>query len=67
MGPHFFKCGKLAVLDAHIAAVKASMGPHFFKCGKKKADKIMELAAGGLQWGRTFSSAEKIFWGGRGA
>ena len=37
------------------------MGPHFFKCGK-----FSQISGGGgekkmLQWGRTFSSAEREF------
>ena len=35
------------------------MGPHFFKCGKKHAGLTARLNLPQLQWGRTFSSAEK--------
>ena len=34
------------------------MGPHFFKCGKGVAEGKQRSSGGGLQWGRTFSSAE---------
>ena len=35
------------------------MGPHFFKCGKKNRAEISSTIDALLQWGRTFSSAEK--------
>ena len=34
MGPHFFKCGKIAFAVYLGIELFASMGPHFFKCGK---------------------------------
>ena len=34
------------------------MGPHFFKCGKLKVRRLDKMYVAGLQWGRTFSSAE---------
>ena len=37
----------------------ASMGPHFFKCGKSKYTPAPTSSARELQWGRTFSSAER--------
>ena len=37
----------------------ASMGPHFFKCGKSLARNQRREERFMLQWGRTFSSAER--------
>ena len=37
----------------------ASMGPHFFKCGKLDLWCARCMPRFGLQWGRTFSSAER--------
>ena len=36
------------------------MGPHFFKCGKRHQAGHRQRTSGRLQWGRTFSSAEKF-------
>ena len=35
------------------------MGPHFFKCGKETEEGMGGSEEGRLQWGRTFSSAER--------
>ena len=59
MGPHFFKCGKFAFHFARSECVNASMGPHFFKCGKSSAHRYFPAGNVRLQWGRTFSSAER--------
>ena len=37
----------------------ASMGPHFFKCGKVRGVPDWVTWPTKLQWGRTFSSAER--------
>ena len=39
--------------------VHASMGPHFFKCGKRGEYDREAAGLKKLQWGRTFSSAER--------
>ena len=36
------------------------MGPHFFKCGKSLTRRAESSKVEELQWGRTFSSAERI-------
>ena len=36
------------------------MGPHFFKCGKVYTSQPANLCRKSLQWGRTFSSAERM-------
>ena len=59
MGPHFFKCGKRVGAQSHHPPAVASMGPHFFKCGKIKKESQQALVQSALQWGRTFSSAER--------
>ena len=43
----------------HIFRMLASMGPHFFKCGKKYLAAKHDRSLQRLQWGRTFSSAER--------
>ena len=60
MGPHFFKCGKNKMMTNNISDwIAASMGPHFFKCGKIRSGSSCEPRPQRLQWGRTFSSAER--------
>ena len=59
MGPHFFKCGKIRKHRLQRRGTLASMGPHFFKCGKLFQAPKTPLSAAVLQWGRTFSSAER--------
>ena len=59
MGPHFFKCGKARFLMVSSLALRASMGPHFFKCGKVAPPNLSVPDFFQLQWGRTFSSAER--------
>ena len=62
MGPHFFKCGKCWTdFYVEMRRLSASMGPHFFKCGKKLRRIASESNQVLLQWGRTFSSAERLF------
>ena len=60
MGPHFFKCGKRGGRRYRALDRASSMGPHFFKCGKSRANGSAAPAPARLQWGRTFSSAERI-------
>ena len=59
MGPHFFKCGKQCSFCWRFIGGYASMGPHFFKCGKPAFLRGLPLMDAALQWGRTFSSAER--------
>ena len=47
------------------ACTLASMGPHFFKCGKGCRAPRLPQKPGALQWGRTFSSAERFSCRGR--
>ena len=59
MGPHFFKCGKSRQEGGDEREIHASMGPHFFKCGKAAKEREETGTQNELQWGRTFSSAER--------
>ena len=45
--------------QAIVACRQASMGPHFFKCGKLARTSMRTAGKDLLQWGRTFSSAER--------
>ena len=58
MGPHFFKCGKLTLLDLSLILYLRFNGAALFQV-RKADDLAMPLTAIlELQWGRTFSSAE---------
>ena len=59
MGPHFFKCGKQCSKVSGKVKFSSSMGPHFFKCGKEHGLEKQTRWHSSLQWGRTFSSAER--------
>ena len=64
MGPHSFKCGKPKNHPRDERQSKASMGPHSFKCGKI-LNRQSQTPPPSLQWGRTLSSAERLFVGHR--
>ena len=58
MGPHFFKCGKLRLRLLAIASYSRFNGAALFQVRKVGQSIIRRANPNGLQWGRTFSSAE---------
>ena len=59
-GAALFQVRKVGVVETiSTRKHKASMGPHFFKCGKAAHSPIHLETRVTLQWGRTFSSAER--------
>ena len=59
-GAALFQVRKAVMLGPVVPGWRrASMGPHFFKCGKESLLIDSHLSACQLQWGRTFSSAER--------
>ena len=59
MGPHFFKCGKIPQIAARFFAILGFNGAALFQVRKNGDDLTAKINAIELQWGRTFSSAEK--------
>ena len=59
MGPHFFKCGKQSLLAAKRANRFGFNGAALFQVRKTIFTRSQTRKPVWLQWGRTFSSAEK--------
>ena len=59
MGPHFFKCGKAKDEKARIPVMASFNGAALFQVRKESAGANSAPAKPKLQWGRTFSSAER--------
>ena len=59
MGPHFFKCGKHRCNGRCDTPGRSFNGAALFQVRKGTADWISVSCSSGLQWGRTFSSAER--------
>ena len=59
MGPHFFKCGKKNQLGSQPLSLPRFNGAALFQVRKKFAVCRLFVCRLLLQWGRTFSSAEK--------
>ena len=59
MGPHFFKCGKIANRQPTSYCQPSFNGAALFQVRKFRSwQRGSKMFAVGLQWGRTFSSAE---------
>ena len=58
-GAALFQVRKAQIHDILGVESFSSMGPHFFKCGKKPPPILSACMHACLQWGRTFSSAER--------
>ena len=59
MGPHFFKCGKEKLLQTPLRAIPCFNGAALFQVRKSPLFARSIRKPQTLQWGRTFSSAEK--------
>ena len=62
MGPHFFKCGKSVVLDISTGSSRGFNGAALFQVRKGVSHPNQLNTHQGLQWGRTFSSAESALY-----
>ena len=62
MGPHFFKCGNTCRNRKEKSIIKYFNGAALFQVRKYGRLKFNEENLVGLQWGRTFSSAEMYFY-----
>ena len=60
MGPHFFKCGKVSQRGARILCWRVFNGAALFQVRKGYINSIDWHGVTHLQWGRTFSSAERL-------
>ena len=60
MGPHFFKCGKGNVEEYVPESVRRFNGAALFQVRKAMRTTTANTAKAMLQWGRTFSSAERF-------
>ena len=60
MGPHFFKCGKVCEISSAMFARDSFNGAALFQVRKGDCQLICVTATTELQWGRTFSSAERL-------
>ena len=60
MGPHFFKCGKAIPFGMATREKTSFNGAALFQVRKDAVDLAKQILAAGLQWGRTFSSAESL-------
>ena len=59
MGPHFFKCGKVTTAEVRTTVVVSFNGAALFQVRKAQHYPRRSQASYELQWGRTFSSAER--------
>ena len=59
MGPHFFKCGKRSGTNASSVTGFGFNGAALFQVRKVQVIREQGFRAASLQWGRTFSSAER--------
>ena len=60
MGPHFFKCGKLFDFESKQLRLRFFNGAALFQVRKVGDSEWTVAKEISLQWGRTFSSAERI-------